>query len=350
MRQVIIYATLLVVLLCGAYLKWTAEPAPDSEDGVVLLAGEPDDITSVSWKSEDAEVLLTRKSDDHGDYLWVEHSKWEEQKIEGPTLPVDDASAGSGEEAEELAELPTEKVERRTVFKASDKGDALLAKLAPLQAIRKLDQVDADKLAEIGLDAPTESLVLTRGGDTVTLEIGGEAYGTKDRYVRHVGTGDIYLVDDQLVKDLEYSRTRLPDRSLWSLETPQIASVTIQHGDASRTLEQRNPDDPKAATWVPAGQEDEDEQVTTWLGKALRLKGTTYVDPAADDGPTDLQERFRMTLSPAAKDAQAETLVVLQDGEDGDWYGRSEHTRGLLKLLKAPTRAVADDVEGIVAD
>ena len=54
-----------------------------------------------------------------------------------------------------------------------------------------------------------------------------------------------------------------------------------------------------------------------------------------------------MTLTPSGK-GKPETLEILQDGADGDWYGRSEHTRATLKLLKAPTRAVNDDLAGLL--
>ena len=55
-----------------------------------------------------------------------------------------------------------------------------------------------------------------------------------------------------------------------------------------------------------------------------------------------------MRLTPSSPKAKAETLEVLQDGTDGDYYGRSEHTRGLLRLLRAPTRGVVEDVAGLV--
>ncbi|NOY25771.1 MAG: DUF4340 domain-containing protein [Oligoflexia bacterium] len=348
MRQVIIYATLLVALLLGAWFRWTAAPVPDADGKVVLLAGDADQIDSIVWKSKDAETTITRKKDDHGSYLWVSTTKWEDRKLP-PKPPVADAPVEPAPPAEPAAEPTTERIERKSVFKASDKGDKLLADLSPLYALRKLDQLDDAKLAEIGLDAPKESLVLTRHGKATTLSIGGESYGTKDRYVRDEDTKTVYLVDDQLLKTLQYAKTRLPDRSLWSLKRPDIARAEISTGTGKDAMTvqavQQNPDDPKKAAWVraDAAEGDVDEQLTTWMGKALKLKGTRYVDPQADDGPKDLQPRFTMKLESAGK-ALPETLEVLQDGDGGDFYGRSEHTRGLLKLLRSPTRAVVDDV------
>lgn len=346
MRQVIVYATLLVALLLAAWVRWTAEPTPDAAGKVVLLAGDADQLDTIVWKGEDAEATVTRKTDDHGTYLWVEHSKWDERKLEGPPEVEADEDGSLGEAAVELP-LATEKLERRTVFKASEKGDELLADFSPLYALRKLDSVDEDKLVEIGLDAPEETLVVTRKGKETTLLIGGEAYGTKDRYVREEASGAIYLVDDQVLKTLQYAKTRLPDRSLWSLGRADIATAVVLRGDAQLELTQKNADDDKKATWVRVGSDVEDEQLTTWVDKALKLKGTSYVDMDDEDAPTDLQARFSLKLVPSGK-GLPETLEVLQDGDDGDFYGRSEHTRGLLKLLRAPTRAVVDDVDALV--
>ena len=339
MRPVIVYATLLVLSLIAAWMRWTAEPSGEGEDKVVLLAGEVEQLESIAWKGKDAEALLTRKTDDHGAYLWVSTTKWEERKA--PPSPPGEEPA--------LQPLPvvTERIERQDVFKASEKGDELLASFSPLHAIRRLEAVDATKLTEIGLDAPEETLVVTRKGKATTLVIGGEAYGTKDRYVRNEETKEVFLIDDQLLKSLEFAKTRLPDRDLWSLERPAIASARIS--DGSRTLEvaQKNPDDEAKATWARAGSEAADEQLATWMDRALKLKGTSYVDPQAEDGPKDLQPRFSLTLVPAGK-GLPETLEVLQDGAEGDYYGRSEHTRGLLKLLRAPTRETVEDVPALL--
>lgn len=350
MREVLIYGGLLAALLVGAFVQHNAEPDAGDEDGVVMIAGDADDLEQVVWNGEAGTVTVERKSDGHGDYLWIVHEKEEER-----TLPPDEPAEGEdaeggdaeGEDAEQPAPPPqVETVVTRTVFKASDKGDELIDDLSPLRALRRLDDVDDEKRAQIGLTEPQGSLALTRGGTTTTVQIGAEAYGTKDRYVQ-TDAGEIFLVDDQVLKTLEYARTRLPDRNLWSFDKPGIAAITIAVGEQTRTVEQKNPDDPKAATWTDADGST-DEQVKTWLDKVLKLRGTTYVDMDADDAPTELEQRFSLTLAPAAQDDLPETVEILQDGDDGDWYGRSEHTRGLIKLLRAPTRQVAEDVGSLV--
>ena len=82
------------------------------------------------------------------------------------------------------------------------------------------------------------------------------------------------------------------------------------------------------------------------MDKALKLKGSKYADP--DDLPAELEGRFSIAFT--GKDDSSDTFEVLQAGEDGDWYGRSGHTRGLMKLLSGPTSALADDVESLVTE
>jgi len=80
------------------------------------------------------------------------------------------------------------------------------------------------------------------------------------------------------------------------------------------------------------------------MEKALKLKGTSYSKP--DDDLSDLSLRFTLTYKDEA--GQEETLSVFQVGEEGDWWGTSEHTRGHVKMLRGPTKALAQDVSDLV--
>ncbi len=370
-RSAAIHGGLLAVLLGAAWVKWTAEPSPDLEGEVVLLQGEADAIEKIIWLSEKKDqAVIERKTDDRGAYLWVTYTRWKEKKVEKPPEPPrpdDDTPAGPDEapadgeadgeepaadgtsEAAPEVELPEpepEYDETVQVFKAGANGDTLLADLSPMTAIRKIDSVPDGKLETIGLDAPREFIELVRKGRTHKLELGGEVYGTRDRYVRDIGSGEIFLVDDEILRPLKYARTRLPDRTLWSLEDDAIVSATIIGPEgANLELDHLHKDDKAKATWVRAAAPDEvDDEVKTWMDKAMGLKGTSYADPA--DPPTDLAPAFSLKLT--GEDGTAETLEVLREGEDGDWWGRSEHTRGLIKMLRGPSSGLAEDVASLV--
>ena len=260
-----------------------------------------------------------------------------------------DADADAADGAEEAEpEAPPERTATVTQFKAGENGEKLLTSLSPLIALRKLDAIPEDKRETVGLDNPMDSLVITRKGRTATLELGGEVYGTRDRYVRHVESGEVYLVDDEVLRPLKYARTRLPDRTLFAVAKADIVSVSIvAPSGTALEVDQQNAQDASKAAFVRASAPDEaDEQLQTWMDKALKLKGSKYADP--DDLPAELEGRFSIAFT--GKDDSSDTFEVLQAGEDGDWYGRSGHTRGLMKLLSGPTSALADDVESLVTE
>ena len=372
-RSVLMYGGLLTLTLGVAWVRWTAEPAPDLDGQIVLLQGDAEDIETIIWKTEDSESVIEQKSDERGSYLWVNHTKWTEQKPvalpeeapaeDGEAAPVEDAPAEAGEEApvedvpaeageeapaEEIPEPVVERVAENQAFKAGEKGTELLASLSPMMAIRRLEGVDAEKLESIGLTEPSGQMVVTRKGRTATLDVGGEAFGTRDVYLRDVEDGAIYLVDDETIRPLKYARTRLPDRTLYSIERKKVASASLA-GPLGQTLAigQKNADDDANAVWIRAASPiEEDEQLNTWMTQAMKLKGSTYASP--DTPPEGLVTQFSLTLT--TEGGEFETLEVLREGEDGDWWGRSEHTRGLIKLLKGPTASLAEDVDGLLEE
>ena len=348
-RSVTLYGVLLVVLLGLSWEQWTSPPEPDRGDKIELIGGTVDDVEKIVWKGEKDEATIERKTDAAGAYLWVTYTKWEEAKKPEPAPAPADPAAPTDPAADPAA-APTppaaepETVAKTQIFKAGDAGDKLVESLSPLLALRELTDVPADKLATLGLDAPKEHLEITRKGRTRTLDVGGEAYGSKDRYVKDTESGKIYLLDDETLRPLKYARTRLPDRAIFALPREKIATAVVSSGVGSLEIAQKNPDDKEKATWVKASEPDAAaEQVKTWMDKALQLKSTSYV--GADEMPADLTSSFRLTLRGA--DGKTETLEVLSAG--GDWYARSEHTRGLVKLLKGPTSALAEDVADLTA-
>ena len=335
-RSATIYGLLLLVVLGAAWRQWTAEPPVDLKGQVVLFQGKAEDITIVRWIGKTSEATINRKKDDRGHYYWVEYTRWTEKVIP--------ATAGEGDTGE-APEPEIERIAKHSVFKAADKVDDVLKSLSPLPALRKLEIASDEKLEQMGLVEASASLEIHRDGRVQKLEVGGEAYGTRDRYVRHVATGEIYLVSKDLLKPLEYARTRLPDRTLIGLDIADIAGVEISLEDQTLALRHLNRDDASKAQWVTEEEPDVPaEQATTWLKKALALKGTRYADPG--DPPTGIEKRFSLTVIDV--DGQRTELEVLQVGTDGDWYARSAHTRGLLKLVRSAARSLADDVSGVL--
>jgi len=359
-RSVVVYGSLLAALMGASWLEWTSEPEVELDGQVVLLQGAEDGLEKIVWHTKDKDkAVIERRTDAYGAYLWVTYTKWTEDKPITPLdpdappddVPADEAPADGGDEgegAEDEPAAPKTYTEETQVFKAGDAGAELVASLSPMLAIRKLDAVDDAKLETIGLTDPQDSLEITRKGRTTVLELGGEVYGTRDRYVREKGSGAIFLVDDEVLRPLKYARTRLPDRELWDFERKDITRVSLgDGGGVSADFEQRNASDESKAYWVPAGAPEDvekDTQLDTWMDKALKMRGTRYADPA--DLPEGLELAFTLSIETSGRDPLL--LTVEKDGEEGDFWASTPYTRGRVKLLRTATETLAGDVSTIL--
>jgi hypothetical protein len=334
-RATLIYGLVLAVLLGFSWCEWTSETEVDRGDKVELLAGSAEDIVSIEWKGDKSESKLTRMSDAHGDYIWVDSTRWTKKPVVKP----------AAEDGEPVEVAEPERLAKHSVFKASAKADTLMDSFSPFLALRRLEVSSPEKLEEIGLQNPEATLEVVRGGTTQTLDIGGEAYGSRHIYVRRRSDGHVYLVEREQLQGLRYARSRLADHSLIGIKRSDLVQAVITLGDASLQTTQKNGDDAAQAVWVlTEDEESAPEQLTTWMGQAIKLKGMRYSDPT--DPPADLQSRLSIELT--GPKGRTETLELLQVGQGGDWYARSEHTRGLVKLVRSAAKSLWDDAQSVL--
>ncbi|MBN1334695.1 MAG: DUF4340 domain-containing protein [Deltaproteobacteria bacterium] len=361
-RSVYVYGGLLVGLLVLAGLRWGGllGSESDSEDGsVVLLKAAPGEIEKVTYHDEKQDVVLESRADDLGDWVWVTlaERKLPPKKPEEPSEAA--ASDPGGESTEATPEAKAEAgdptaeappVEVKTLhFKGGEAAETLMGALAPFKALRRLDGLTPERLALLELDDPKAYLEVTRKGKVHRFDLGGEAYGTKDRYVRD-RDGAVYLVDDESVRPLRFARSRLPERRLWAFAEKDIVSVRIEANDGRFvTMVQQNRDDRDKAYWAGVAAPDlEVSEYSNWLDKALRLKGLSNVEPGEE--PSDLEVVFRMTLE-KEKEKPVTVEILRAPGEGGveEWYGRSAFTRSLLKLARTQAAEAAEDVPDVIS-
>ncbi|MCP4807718.1 MAG: DUF4340 domain-containing protein [Proteobacteria bacterium] len=353
-KQVLILGTALTVSLVASYLSWTAEEGTDADDSIVMLDADVGDLESISWDGEKLDVEVIAKSDPRGDYWWV--TTTETRRVPSKKSHTEPDEALDDPEAEETPAEELEEYEDTVkVFKAGKAATDLAESLAPLEAARVLADVGEDRYEDFGLVEPDATLVVVRKGkDPRTFKVGGEAYGTRDRYVLS-DDGKVYLVDQDLLRPLKYGTTRLPDRDLHDDESKDLTNVTLTTVcpdeldsdcvDATVELTQHNAQDAANAYWA-VGDGEESETAQAWLDKALALKSSGYVQKG--DEPTELTLRLQLLVATGDQT----TTIEIQSGLDADgkegWYARSEHTRELVKLHKTQASEVVEDVESVV--
>ncbi|MCA9490217.1 MAG: DUF4340 domain-containing protein [Myxococcales bacterium] len=349
MKQVVALSVALVVSLVGAYMTWTDEGEEPAEDAVALYAASESDLTRLKYDSEDLSIVIERKEDAKGDYIWVDSTETKRPKKKTPM----DEIHGHGDEGEDGATpenplAPESEAEEKVevihdAFVASVQGDELWSSFAPLHAMRELDKPSDP--AVFGLDQPRGTLVVTRSSGDVTLTLGGETYGSKDRYVQ---VGDkVFLVDDALLKPLENAATRILERNLFPLDEKDVDTLSATSAaGATLSWKHANMDDPKGAFWArPDSPDTDDASGGTWIGKVMRLKVRDYVDEADLAGAQQV-----MAYTVAGKGQTWSVKVLRTDAEPASWYAVSDFNRVPVSLTESLVKDVVADLDELAAE
>ena len=330
-RAVLIYAVLLASALGGAYYTWTHEDGPDRGDEIVLLPGSPDDLESVVYASNELELTITMKEDELGRFAWVR------------AVPLGKGGSESEPDPTDPHAPPPDDGEPEE-FKAGAAGNTVIEGLAPFSVKRVLEGIGEAELADLGLSEPEATLTIARRGrGPKTYQLGGNVFGGSNVYVRDPETGKIYVADAKLIRPLQSGKRTLPDRNLIGYEIKQIKTVTLRTPEASAVFAQNNPDDPQAVYWSNAGETSANPSAAGWVDKVLRLRASKYVQSGSE--PTKLEEVYSYAVQ--GNDRKSTTVTVYRTwGDDGEdqWYARSEHTRGLVKLHRSLAAETAADL------
>ncbi len=331
-RSLIVYAALLVGSLGWAYQTWTHVDELALAEKVVILPGKPDQLTSVVYRAKDLELTLELHHDEHGRYAWA-------HAVPQPGAEPPPAPPG--------AEPPPPPEPED--FKVGRAGDTALEGLAPFVAKRRLEGVSETDLADLGLAEPEATLEITREGkDPKVFELGGNVFGGANVYVRDPDDQAIYLVEAKLIAPLRSGARTLADRDVTGVDERKAERVTLRVGERQASFEQHNPDDVEAKYWSVVGSEEQSPEGTAWVDKVLRLRSSRYVPEG--EVPTDLAPAFSYRVQ--AQDGRAVTVEVLRgldyqgpDAEQEQFFARSEHTRGLVRLPRAAVAEVSADLE-----
>jgi len=362
MKQISALAILLTLSMVGSYMVWT-DDSPDVKttgDEVMVFSANPTDLSKLAWKSEKVDIVLERKSDAKGEYTWVTTTERKEKKPAKPAPKPHDHEEGEEgedkpedaegeeptegeEEAPEVEEAPAE-IETTTLsFRGNKQAEEMWDSFAPLMALRQLEPEDATE-EFFGFAEPDGTVEVTKKGDLISILVGGETFGGRDKYVR---TGEkIFLLDDQSIRPLQFGKTRLLERNLQPLGEPETVSVTITTPDGAKTFVQQNRDDRAQAKWTTQDDVETEHPVGTWLGKVYKMRAKTYVEEADVEGPLELAFTYELK-----GETESWPVQILTDGkEPAAYYAKPTYLRGVVELTRSLASDAVDDLEQIMAE
>ncbi len=317
-RGAAIQGTLAAVGLVAAYATWQKEPERPPGEVVVL------DFT----RGELGKVRYEDAGKDGKDAKWVE--------LEPRPDPDGEAAVWMRVSARPEAKAPEREL------RGNDSALKLFEKFAPLRATRALGKLGADKLKELGLEAPKKKVLVTARGSTYTLLIGTSPYGVSEPYVKDERDGKVYVLSGSVVSDLDAASVRLVDRALHAFKQTEYDALTITAGGKQRAVVQTGAT-PAAIKLAPKAAPDKpDDTLKNWHDKVWRLavldslgKGENppagaptvalRVDYAAKGKPRGWIELGRVTPAPANANTSAAPPPV-------EVWARSERTASWVKL------------------
>ena len=232
---------------------------------------------------------------------------------------------------------------------------SLLNYFSPLQAVRKLEDVDSD-LSEFGLDTPQNKFEIgLDDGKTSTITIGSTNSGTGDDYVMLNEDSDvIYTVSSNLrnaISDELYDYALSDEVPTFTSE--KIESITLEDSENEYCLYKK--DNEWYVSEINEGQDSaengspaEDENVQSVTSDAVSLDYNSYVEHNCTDlSAYGLDQPARLTIVTASDDETTTIILYIGDTDSaGNYYVQLEGSTQVHTIASANL----DDILNASAD
>jgi hypothetical protein len=329
MRGVTVHGVLLVVALVLAYWAWTGdEPSRTDRDEFTVWRGSSENVVSVRYEREDQILEIERRQADGAAYLWGTVRR---------VHPGPDSVSGTG--------VGTV-IEKAQEFPVGERGEELLAQLAPLTALRDLGGLNDSLRLAYELVEPERRLRVTFENRTRELLIGGSVFGGGHRYALDVETDRGYVISSSVLQRLDGGQGGLRLTGLHEFEWQDVGAVTVRSARAEQRWERGDSSDarPGGATWTSAGASEPDQTFANFMDRIQRLAVIAYDSDSVADS---LELRVRIDYLDA-EDRPLGFVELYRQRTDRveafEYYLRTELTRILARAHPSIGERVDEDL------
>jgi hypothetical protein len=313
----------------------TSQRQPEHAPGsVTVIDATKMDVTHVHYTDDHDAVDFERGHGDKDAPVWI-------HLVPTAEAPKPDKKKDAGKT--EAPKPPAPPSPPRDLV-GSEQAGKVLDEFAPLVSPRAFGQLDAAKLKELGLEAPTRKLDVTVKGEVHHYVIGQPEKATGgESFLRDTGDGHVYLMPRGMLADLQ-NPNHLVDRRLHGFEPGDFDRMVLAAGGKSKEYVQLDREARAKAAFAPAKTPDKrDQMAKNWhdavwrafpsdiLGRGEEPAGgkptvvlrVDYFDGKSSVGYMELarEESTSGVSEEAASEAPA-----------GEIYARTEHSAGWLKL------------------
>jgi hypothetical protein len=316
--------------LLAAHLTWQREPE-HSPGEVAVIDASKNDVSHLRYEDADGAMDLERRTGDGDPVVWLHLV----DKVK--------AAEPAGKDGATPAPAPSTAPRPPRDLRGNADATKLYERFAPLVAPRAFGVLEASKLKELGLDAPTRKLEVTVKGDVRKYDIGIAMHAqNSESFLRDARDGRIYLMPHGLLADLGNSK-RLIDPRLHVIETRDFDRVVVTVGGKRRELVHLGRENFSTEGYASAKTPDKRDQLaknwTDLLWRTFPMEVLGRGELPKEGAPkivlrVDYFEGQKsvgwIELGRTEGDASKTTSEGAQPLND--LYARSEHTVGWTKL------------------
>jgi hypothetical protein len=329
-RAAAIQGGLAVVGLLAAHLTWQREPehAPGS---VTVIDATKSDVTQVHFADDHNTVDFTRGHGDSDAPIWI-------HLVPNAEEAAKDAAKDANKSAKD-AKPKTPPAPPRDL-RGGEPATKVLDQFAPLVSPRAFGVLDATKLKELGLEAPTRRLDVTVKGDVRHYVIGQpEKAPGGESFLRDTRDGRVYLMPRGMLADLQ-NPNHLVDRRLHGFEQGDFDRMVLSAGGKSKEYVQLDRQAHAKAAFAPAKSPDKHDQMAkNWHDAVWRAFPSEILgrgeDPTGGKPSVVLRVDYydgKSSLGYMELGRPESASGLSEEAPSADVYARTEHSAGWMKL------------------
>ena len=347
-RGLAVQGGLALAGLLVAYTTWQREPERAAGE-VVIIDSTKAELANVHYEDENSAVDVRRRDETGETGVWL--------RVEDKTPVPPPPKPGQPP----TPTTPPAKPHAPRELRGEEPAEKFLTQFAPFRSPRAFGVLEAAKLKELGLVDAKKKLLITARGETRTFTIGQPASVSSETYLRDTKDGRVYLLPRALATDLQSAGHRLVDRRLHAFKIADFSRLTVKVGSKTRDFVVTNGHDQAAYKLAPAATPDKpDEMARNWHEKIWRLFPTELMGKG--ETPASGEPKVSLRLEYGERGRSVGWLEIgkldVTTGEGAmspapgaarpaEFYGRSEHTAGWVKLSTDPS--LLQDAEKLTA-
>ncbi|HLK88883.1 MAG TPA: hypothetical protein VKZ18_03260 [Polyangia bacterium] len=328
-RAAAVQGGLAVVGLLAAHFTWQREPE-HAPGAVTVIDASKTDVTVVHYADDHNAVDFTRGHGDSDAPVWIH------------LVPsADEAAKDAAKDAAKAAKdgkLKAPPAPPRDL-RGGEPATKVLDQFAPLVSPRAFGVLDAAKLKELGLEAPTRKLDITVKGDVRHYVIGQpEKAPGGESFLRDTRDGRVYLMPRGMLADLQ-NPNHLVDRRLHGFEQGDFDRMVLSAGGKSKEYVQLDRQARAKAAFAPAKSPDKHDQMAkNWHDAVWRAFPSEILgrgeDPAGGKPAVVLRVDYYDGKSTVGymELGRPESASGVSEEASADVYARTEHSAGWMKL------------------